>query len=91
MKTEGKKEISFSALLPAVPAINPKDGNGNLLHEGDRVFGYDFKDGGGYKRVYGTLNISDEPKTNGHWCVDYDDGDSYIVLDFDSIFRADKA
>lgn len=31
--------------------VKPKDGDGNTLHEGDRVFGYDITDNG-YQRVY---------------------------------------
>lgn len=76
-----------SILLPAVPTATPKDADGNNLHEGDRVFGYDYFDNG-YQRIYGTLTKSDEPKTFGHWCVDYDDGESFMVLSFDNLYKA---
>lgn len=26
--------------------------------------------------------------TFGRWCVDYDDGESFIVLDFNKIYKA---
>lgn len=59
----------------------PQDAEGNILSEGDRVFGYDLTDNG-YQRVYGTLVISD-----GRWCVDYDDGECFLVLDFEYIWK----
>ena len=68
---------------------NPKDANGIELHEGDRVFSYDY--GGhedGIERFDGTLSISDHPATNGKWCIDYDDGESFVVLDWKGIFKA---
>lgn len=64
-----------------------KDADGNILHDGDRVFGYDVKDNE-YQKIYGTLCISDHHLTFGQWCVDYDDGESFIVLDFKAIWKA---
>lgn len=84
------KDIVRKALLPTVPEEHPKDGDGNILHEGDRVFGYDVSEFG-IQRVYGTLLKSDEPETLGHWYVEYDDEQSFMVLSFKSIFRASKA
>lgn len=72
-----------------------QDGHGNVLHENDRVFVYDYFNSSnritGVKRVYGTLVKSDHPKTFGRWCIDYDDGESFVVLDFKGVWRADKA
>jgi len=77
-----------NTMLPAVPEREPRDADGNLLHLGDRVFGYDVKDGGGYERIYGTLLISDDPNNMGHWYVEYDDGENFIVLSFSGIWKA---
>lgn len=85
MNTNNKDGINM--LLPIVPNENPKDREGNTLHDGDRVFSYDYFDGG-YKQIYGTLTKSNDPKTFGSWCVDYDDGESFIVLSFDAIHKA---
>lgn len=79
--------IAVNPMLPAVPVVNPKDAEGNPLHEGDRVYSYDHTDNG-YQRVYGTLQISDTKETFGHWCVEYDDGESFMVLDFNNVWFA---
>ncbi len=65
----------------------PKDADGTTLHEGDRVYRYDVKDNG-YERVYGTLVISDHPSTFGQWCVEYDDGECFVVLSFENLWKA---
>jgi len=93
MHNSSEKHVSTggsNTLLPAVPIDNPKDAEGNTLHEGDRVFGYDYTDFG-YQRVYGTLMKSDAPETFGHWCVEYDDGECFMVLSFDNLWSAVKA
>jgi hypothetical protein len=74
-----------------VPVENPTDANGNKLYEGDRVYSHDVKDGGGYVRCYGTLMKSEEPETYGHWCVEYDDGDCFMVLGWGDVWSAVKA
>jgi hypothetical protein len=78
----------MNILLPETIIENPVDADGNKLHEGDRVYSHDIKDGGGYIRCYGTLSKSDEPATCGHWCVDYDDGESFIVLSWADVYKA---
>lgn len=66
---------------------NQKDAEGNPLHEGDRVYGYDYTDNG-YQRVYGTLLISDAKETFGHWYIESDDGECLMVLDFNKVWSA---
>lgn len=83
---ENKKDLA-NALLPDTPISKPIDADGNVLHEGDRVYSHDYTDYG-YQRVYGTLKISDEPETFGHWCIDYDDGECFMVLDFNNVWTA---
>lgn len=61
-----------------------KDADGNILHEGDRVFAYDL-DG---KRVYGTLRPNDGYEEVSEWYVEYDDGEECAVLDFDQLWKA---
>lgn len=59
------------------------DAYGNTLHEGDRVFVHEI-DG---KRQYGTLEHG-ETAIGQSWYVDYDDGESYILLDTNDLFKA---
>lgn len=59
------------------------DGDNKVLHDGDRVFTYDF-DG---TRVYGTLRINEDYLEVSEWYVEYDDGEDYAVLDFNFIFK----
>ena len=63
--------------------IKPTAGDGVALYEGDRVYSYDVDQ----RRQYGTLSVSDHPATLGHWSIDYDDGESFIVLDFNHVFK----
>lgn len=87
VQVSNSAQIAQNCLLPAVPIVNPKDAEGNPLYEGDRVYSYDYTDNG-YQRVYGTLQISDTKETFGHWCVEYDDGESFMVLDFNNVWSA---
>ena len=66
---------------------HPKDAQGIILHEQDRVYGYDYTDAG-LQRIYGTLTVSDDSFSFGCWCIDYDDGVSFIVFDFTQIWKA---
>jgi len=75
-------------LLPETIVENPVDAEGNRLHERDRVYSYDLKDNCGHVRCYGTLSKSDHPATCGHWCVHYDDFESFIVLSWDDVYKA---
>lgn len=65
----------------------PQDAQGFSLHEGDRVFALDLD----YKRVYGTLQRGETFRGKQDWYVDYDDGETAVVLDFNYLWRADKA
>ena len=65
-------------------AKHPTDANGNLLQEGIRVYTLDF-DG---ETVLGTLIKSEVPETLGRWCIRYDDGKTFVVLDFDQVWKA---
>lgn len=60
------------------------DADGNILHEGDRVYTYDF-DG---KRFYGTLKPNEGYEHISEWYVEYDDGGEYCVLDFKQLWKA---
>ncbi len=62
------------------------DGDGNVLHDGDRVYTHDpFEN----KRIYGELHEPEEmavyPDT---WTVSYDDGESSLVLRPEQLFKA---
>jgi hypothetical protein len=61
-----------------------KDAQGNILHEGDRVFAYDLDS----KRVYGTLYRNKDYPEVSEWYVQYDDGEDCAVLDFSLLWKA---
>jgi hypothetical protein len=60
-----------------------KDGDGNVLHEGDRVFSY--KLGG---RCYGTLHKNVDYPNVSEWYINYDDGEECAVLEIKLVFKA---
>lgn len=64
-----------------------KDGDSNILHEGDRVYTYDHDLNGRIVRYYGTLVKNDYPDVLD-WAVEYDDGICCAVLDFKQIYKA---
>ena len=62
------------------------DGDGNVLHDGDRVYTNDCFDN---KRVYGTLKEPEEmAKYPDTWTVKYDDGEECLVLRPAELFKA---
>lgn len=65
------------------------DGDGNVLHDGDRVYTHDAMS---CDRVYGTLfEPNDEiqkQEFSDYWTVDYDDGETCIVLRPQELFKA---
>lgn len=72
-----------SPLLPAVPI----DGEGQRLHEGDRVYTYDAF-AANHTRIYGTLYKNSEYPEVSEWYVDYDDANQCAVLDFGLLWKA---
>jgi hypothetical protein len=91
MSNKERQGSIANALLPAVPVEIPYDADNNRLYEGDRVYSHDVADDGGYVRCYGTLMKSEEPETYGHWCVEYDDGECFMVLGWGDVWSAVKA
>ena len=65
----------------------PLDGDGQTLHEGDRVFTHGFTDSG-WGRHYGSLHKNEEFPNVSDWWIDYDDGEQCAVLDFADVFKA---
>lgn len=59
--------------------------NGEILNIGDRVFTYDAFSN--YDKVFGVLQFG-ETAFGEMWYVDYEDGESCIVLDINSIWKA---
>lgn len=84
-KTNNQEETANSGnmLLAAVPL----DGDGQPLHEGDRVFTHGFTDNG-WERHYGTLHRNTEFPEVSDWWIDYDDKEQFAVLDFSDVFKA---
>ena len=72
-------------VLPAVPI----DGDGQVLHEGDRVYSYDYDvETVAPQRCYGTLHKNEDYPEVSEWCIDYDDGQECAVLDMSLVFKA---
>lgn len=65
-------------------AFEPIDGDGNRLHEGDRVYSYDFDS----SRVYGTLHKNEDHPEVSDYYIEYDDGQECAVLDISSVYKA---
>jgi len=65
----------------------PLDGDGQTLHEGDRVFSHGFTDSV-WVRHYGSLHKNEEFPNVSDWWIDYDDGEQCAVLDFAYVFKA---
>lgn len=63
------------------------DGDGQKLHEGDRVFTYDAF-ASNHERIYGTLYKNSEFPNVSDYYVSYDDGQDCAVLDFTTLFKA---
>lgn len=84
-----KDELLASAPLaasPVLPAV-PIDGEGQRLHEGDRVYTYDAF-AANQTRIYGTLYKNSEYPEVSEWYVDYDDANQCAVLDFGLLWKA---
>ena len=73
-----------NTVLPAVPF----DGNGNELHEGDRVFIYEHNDYLEWERFYGTLHKNEDYPNVSEWYIAYDDGQEFAVLEMSLVFKA---
>jgi hypothetical protein len=80
-----EKQDGFFA-KPVLAAV-PLDGDGQTLHEGDRVFTHGFTDNG-WGRHYGTLHRNTEFPEVSDWWIDYDDKEQCAVLDFADVFKA---
>jgi hypothetical protein len=78
-----------SAQMPQNPMLAAVliDGDGQKLHEGDRVFTYDAF-ASNHERIYGTLYKNSEFPNVSDYYVSYDDGEDCAVLDFTTIFKA---
>jgi hypothetical protein len=73
-----------NVLLPAVPI----DGDGQVLHEGDRVYSYGYDDNWKPQRLYGTLHKNEDFSEVSEWYIAYDDGEECAVLDMSLVFKA---
>jgi len=73
-----------NTVLPAVPL----DGDGQLLHEGDRVYSYDYDRNLKPSRCYGTLHKNEDYPNVSEWYIAYDDGQEYAVLEMSLVFKA---
>ena len=73
-----------NTVLPAVPF----DGDGLVLHEGDRVYSYDYDKNLKPSRCYGTLHKNEDYPNVSEWYIAYDDGQECAVLEISLVFKA---
>jgi hypothetical protein len=73
-----------NTVLPAVPL----DGDGQVLHEGDRVYSYDYGKNLKPSRCYGTLHKNEDYPNVSEWYIAYDDGQECAVLEMSLVFKA---
>ena len=73
-----------NTVLPAVPF----DGDGQVLHEGDRVYSYDYDKNLKPSRCYGTLHKNEDYPNVSEWYIAYDDGQECAVLEMSLVFKA---
>ena len=85
-KQKANKEGESKPELYTVLAAVPLDGDGQTLHEGDKVFTHGFTDNG-WGRHYGLLYKNEEFPNVSEWWIDYDDGEQCAVLDFNDVFK----
>jgi len=77
--------IVGNTVLPAVPI----DGDGQVLHEGDRVYSYDYNvETVAPQRCYGTLHKNEDFPEVSEWYIAYDDGQECAVLEMSLVFKA---
>ncbi len=72
---------------PVLPAV-PIDGDGQVLHEGDRVYSYDYDNNLKPSRCYGTLHKNEDYPNVSEWYIAYDDGQECAVLEMSLVFKA---
>lgn len=70
-----------------IPTWCPLDGDGQVLHEGDRVYCYDYVDMKP-KRCYGILHKNKDYPHVSDWYITYDDGQECAVLEISLVFKA---
>jgi hypothetical protein len=63
------------------------DGDGQVLHEGYRVFTHEFTNNG-WCKYYGTLHKNEDYPEVSEWYIDYDDGQECAVLEMSLVFKA---
>lgn len=91
MKMKNTNLENAAGLINSNPTVLTKqalDGDGRVLHEGDRVFSYDYDEQLTIRRMYGTLHKNEDFPHVSEWYVAYDDGEECAVLDMSSIFKA---
>jgi hypothetical protein len=85
LSTEQEAPPIANVLLPAVPI----DGDGQVLHEGDRVYSYDYDlETFAPQRCYGTLHKNEDYPEVSEWYIAYDDGQECAVLEMSLVFKA---
>lgn len=78
-KNEDKRVLSAMLL----------DCDGQILHEMDRVYSYDYNvETGDPQRCYGTLHKNEDYPEVSEWYITYDDGQDCAVLEMSLVFKA---
>ena len=66
----------------------PTDGDGQVLHDGDRVYSYGYDIERNPTRMYGTLHKNEDNPEVSEWYIAYDDGYECAVLFMELVFKA---
>mgnify|MGYP006268344627 CR=1 FL=1 len=88
MNKDENLQVSPAIAKPMLPAVLI-DGDGQVLHEGDRVYSYDYDvETVAPQRCYGTLYKNEDYPEVSEWYIAYDDGQECAVLEMSLVFKA---
>jgi hypothetical protein len=88
IKTEIMEKTTLVSKNEQVYTAVAIDGDGQVLHEGDRVYSYGYDDKWKPQRVYGTLHKNEDFPEVSEWYIAYDDGQECAVLEMSLVFKA---
>lgn len=83
-QVSNSSQIAQNGFLAAVPT----DGDGQRLHDGDRVYSYGYNKDMKPERLYGTLHKNEDYPEVSEWYIAYDDGEECAVLELSLVFKA---
>lgn len=87
MQNDEIKNVSPHGSNTVLAAV-PIDGDGQRLHDGDRVYSYGYNKDMKPERLYGTLHKNEDYPHVSDWYIAYDDGEECAVLELGLVFKA---